>query len=259
MKRGGKYRPDGNEVVSKHFKIPVPLLELVVKEQLFNPFRLFIYLKVISTNGQIRITNQTIQRAAKDLKISPKTVHRHFKVLRKKNWIGQFKSGSYILRGFNKLRKMENAPGRTAVWFDPQTHLPVFKAFVISACLGQLVSRQRTNEWKERRLPENRRCISNVCNLPLPTHYPIACEAMAKIYDIAVGTAFNWKKEAQSAGFIEVQKILRPVTVDNKLEWQRVNPELANRLVYRGGKYFIQYPDKVCCLLKFTRRRSLQD
>lgn len=257
MKRRENQRRDRNEVAYTRFKIPLSLAERVLQNNLFAPFRLFIYLKVISTNGQILASRELYQRASKDLQISEKSVRRHFQMLRDKNWIGQFKSGSFILRSFDKLREMEKLPGKTAVWFDYKTHLPAFKAYIIGACLGKLAIKQRTNEWKERRLPEKRRSISNVRNLPLPTHYPIACAALAQIYGISVGTAFNWKQEAKQAGFIDIIHTLRPLPIDNKLEWQRTNPELAHRIIIRDNKYFIQYPDKVCSLLKFTRRKVL--
>jgi len=239
------------------FKIPVSILEIVRDQNLFAPFRLFMYFKTVSTNGQMRICPKTVSLAAADLCISEKTVKRHLDILQKRNWIGRFKSGGSIVRSFDKLRVMEKTTGKTAVWFDAQRHLKPFKEFVVSACLGNLISRNRAKLWRER-LPGDRKGTPNERKQPLPTSFPIACEAMRQIYDISIGTAFNWKQAAHKAGFITVKKILRRMHIDNALEWKRVHPDLAHRLIIRDDRYFIQYPDEVTCYLRFTRRRSLR-
>lgn len=236
----------------RFFKIPIPVLEKVVEHNLFAPFRFFMYCKTVS-NGQMRICPNTIRRASADLGISERTVKRHLEILQNRNWIGRFKSGGYIIRGFDKIRAMEKTTGRTAVWFDAKQHLKPFREFVVSACLGQLAKRQRTKLWKERRLPGSRRGTPRERKRPFPKCYPVACEAMKQIYGISIGTAFNWKESAHKAGFISVYKRLRPVRV----EWTFIYPELEQRLVKRGNRCFIQLPDKIKCNLKFTRCRCL--
>lgn len=236
----------------RFFKVPVSILEKVVEHNLFAPFRLFMYFKTVS-NGQMRIGTHTIQLAASDLEISERTVKRHIEILQKRNWIGRFKTGGYIIRGFDKLREIEKVSGRSAMWFDAKQHLNQFREFVVSTCLGHLVNKQRTKLWRDRHLPGKRRGTPNERKRPLPTSFPVACEAMVQIYGISIGTASNWKRHAQEAGFITVYKKLRPVSI----EWVEWKPQFHHRLVKRDDRYFIQYPDEVKCNLKFTRRRCL--
>lgn len=237
---------------TRFFNVPVGLLEIVLKEKFFAPFELLMYFKTESKSGQMRITTEAINKAAADLNVTPRTVRNNLKRLLKRNWIGRFRSGGYILRGFDKLRRMEKEWTRTAVIFDRNLHLKKFREFVIAACIGRLVSRQRARLWRER-LSGERKGTPNVRKQPLPTLFPIAGEAMAQIYGISVGTAFNWKNAAHKVGFITVEKILRPVHP----EWMRAFPDEAHRVIQRDGRYFLQYPDKVKCNLKFCRRRSL--
>lgn len=241
----------------RYFKIPVSILEIVREQNLFAPFRLFMYFKTVSTSGQMRITRHTIALAATDLGISEKTVNRHFQILKNRNWIGRLNSGSCIIRSFDKLRVMEKTDGRTAVWFDVERHLKSFREFVVSACIGRLISKQKAKLWRKKQLPGSRRGIPNERKSSLPTSFPVASEAMKKLFGISIGTAFNWKRDAHEAGFITVTKVLAPVTIDNVPEWKRVYPELAKRLIVRDDRYFIQHPDKVQCNLHFSRRRCL--
>ena len=195
------------EAIDTHrfFKIPVSILEIVMGHNLFAPFRLFMYCKTVS-NGQMRIYPETIRLASADLGISERTVKRHLEILQNRNWIGRFKSGGYIIRSFDKLRAMEKTTGRSAVWFDAKKHLKPFREFVVSACLSQLVKRQKTKLWRVTRLPGSRRGNPNERKRPLPTSFPVACEAMRQIYGISIGTAFNWKHNAHKAGFITIHK-----------------------------------------------------
>ena len=250
------------DVVSKRqfFKVPVPILEVVLKEGLFGPFRFFMYCKTVSTSGQMHFCPQTIRLAAKHLKISEKTVKRHLEILEKRNWIGRFDSGGRIIRSFDKLRKIEKLSGRSAVWFDAKKHLYPFRAFVVSACVAQLIIRQRTNNWRAREekresdfLPGSRRGKPIERKKLLPSFYPIACDAMRQIYGIALGTAFNWKKEAHNAGFIEVKKILIPISEG----WVHGNQNKAHHILRRGDRLLIQGTDQVRCNLRFTRRKWL--
>lgn len=241
----------------RFFKIPGSILEIVLVQKLFAPFRLFMYFKTVSTNGQMRICPKVIALAAADLKISEKSVKRHLNILVDRNWVGRFTSGGYIIRSFDKLRKIEKTVGRTAVWFDAQKHLNSFQEYVIASCITVLISKQRTKLWKAQELPGSRRGkpIERKSSA-FPTFYPIACEAMKQIYGISIGTAYNWKQAAHKAGFITVKKILRPTNVNNGQEARRANPEWAHRIIMRDNKYYIQYPDKVESYLKLTRRRS---
>lgn len=242
----------------RFYKVPVSILETVRADNLFAPFRLFMYFKRVSTSGQMQITTQTIKLAATDLGISEKSVKRHLEILQNRNWVGRFSSGGYIIRSFDKLRIIEKTAGRTAVWIDTKSHLKHIREFVVSACLGKLAHRQQGKLWREKCLSGSESGNPNECKqISLPTSYPIACDAMKQIYGISKGTAFNWKRDANEAGFITVYKKLRPVAIDNVLEWKRANPDYAHRLIKRDDRYFIQYPDKVKCNLKFTRRRSL--
>ena len=50
---------------------------------------------------------------------------------------------------------------------------------------------------------------------------------------------------------------LRPMRkIDNVKEWKRSYPDFAHRLIIRDNTHFVQYPDKVECLLSFCRTRN---
>lgn len=244
------------DIEGRYWHIPMGLLEIVAVERLTGPFKLFLYLKKVS-NGMISPRSHSFADAAKDLKISRRTVNRHLKKLIDRNWVGRFNSGVYIIRGFDKLRIMEGYPSRTAVTFDNKVDLPRTREFVQSACVAHLARKQRARLWRER-LKEDKRGASHEISQTLPTHFEIAAGALVKIFGISTGTAFNWKKQGKRHGYLDIVHVLRPMNITNGAEWKRVNPEQAHLLIRRDNKYFLQYPDKVMSKMRFCRRRTLQ-
>ncbi len=249
--------PVSENVENRFWHIPMGVLEVVAVNRLIGPFQLYLYLKKVSC-GQLSPGSKSFTQAAKDLKISTKTVKRRFVLLRERNWIGQLKSGTYVVRSWDKLRSLENCPSKAAVIFDKERDLSRTRAFVESACICYLVRKQSARLWREKRLPEGKRGTSRESNRPLPTFYFVANKALARIYGISIGTAFNWKRLGKSEGYLDLLPTLRPMFIDNGPEWKRVFPEQAHRLVLRDDMYFLQYPDKVKNNMTFCRRRCMK-
>lgn len=241
----------------ERFVVPLTILQIVAREQFFDEFQLFIYLKSISDGGLVM--NRTVLRsAAHYLDCHPKTVKRRLERLRERNWIGRFKCGVLILRSFNTLFRVENVRAyRTAVVFRIE-YLKNFTAFVVSACIGYLAISQKSRLYKQRktRRPGTKSGVPIPTKRVFPVFLPVACKYIAEIFGVAISTASEWKQLGVKAGFLNVEKQFEYVDIDNRLEYKRQGMGDDHLIVYRRGKYYRQGIDLVASLLTFKSRKK---
>jgi hypothetical protein len=248
---------DLGPITHRQFKIPYALIEVVATERLYQPFGLLLFLKAKS-RGCLKSRSQTLSEAATYFNKHERTIRRYVRILEKRNWIGRYDNGGYILRGFDKICGIEKIPRSKACVFTVKEHLPNTRAFIVGACIGHLSKGQKDKLWRERS-KEGKKGISHEIDQTLPTHFNVASRGIAKIFGVSVGTATNWKKEAKRQQYIDIVHTLRPLPEGiNGMEWKRAFPEFAHLLRIRGDKYFIQYPDKIGSKLTFCKRHSIK-
>ncbi len=256
--------------------IPVHLCDFVIRNKSFAPFRFYIYLKS-KCDGQVKMSFESKKQMAKELNISSRTIDNYLAALSARNWIGHNPcSGYYFIRGFNKVKEIEGLMGRRGAWLSVNKDIlnaRRFKAFVIGVSVGHLVN---TNKWKERckRGSEHFKGSSkhNSCK-HLPSHYPMACEAMAKIFGMSTSTASLYKATAHNYGFVQVKKNLKKIILGEEEQglsesvyhgdgidarfvgmYKSAFPEKAHRVRIKHGKLFLENPDLLLSCLEFSKR-----
>lgn len=232
--------------------MPLAICQRVAQDQFFDEFQLFVYLKSIC-DGHLRISKHVIKSAAYTLECHPKTIKRRLERLKQRNWIGTFKSGVNILRGFNALFGVENmVPFRTGVVFEVK-YLNLAKAFVVSGCIGYMAKYQWIKE--RRRLREGEKILAphHPAVTLLPAH-PVACRFIVGELGVSISTASEWKHLGEKAGFIKVEKRYTPAQIDRVKEYKRLELNDAHKIVFWEGQYCFQEPDVITPLLNFKTR-----
>lgn len=241
----------------ERFVVPLAILQIVAREQFFDEFQLFIYLKSISDGG-LKMNRAVLRSASHHLECHQKTVKRRLERLKKRNWIGTFKCGVLILRSFNELFRVEKIDHSQTAAIFYTSDLKKLTAFVVSACIGYLVIAQRAKLWKKRRghQPGAKKAIPIPPGASLPTSFPVACKYIADIFGVSISTASEWKRMGANAGFLSVEKQLEYVDIDNRMEYKRLGNEDDHFIVFRKGYYFYQGIDMVESLVGFKSRRK---
>lgn len=261
------------KIVNVKINVPLAFCEFAIRNKLLSSFRLYIYLKT-TCNGQILIDAKTKQTIAKDLHVTVKTITNQLKKLHERNWVGYNpKSGYYFIRGFNKVRDIEQFQGRRGVWIDTHKDFQTisrFRAFVMGAIIGQLsnVSKQRAKKTFEERRPEHIKGSSNHRLRPhLPLYYPVACHALASIYGISISTASRYKHEADEHGFIDLKKNFRRLALNGDPKeydaqfataYKASHPDEAHKIRIKNNKVYIQEADQVQARMNYTKKYRLR-
>ncbi len=256
------------DIANNKINFPLYLCEFAIHKKFFSPLRLYIYLKT-RCFGQLRITPKLKRVIAKDLSISVRHIDNLLDLLIKRNWIGYYQfSGYYYIRGFDKIREIEGLCGRRGVWLSVEKDInnsKIFKAFVIGAVVGRLAN---VSKYKERHKQELEHFTGssehNSCNAhSTSTHFPVSCEAMSKIFGIAISTASLYKKLASSYKFIEVKGNLKRIILGKSKKekdaefvnsYRASYPEIAHKIVVRKGKVFLQEADVVAARMEYTKK-----
>jgi len=236
------------------FNIPVDLCIHTLQNKLSRSFQLYILLKsscsgkrLITQNDRINFTNDL------DLKTA-KTINKHFNKLQSLNWIGYNpKSGYYFIRGFDRVKEIQNLDYRTAAEFDPK-EIKQFKAFIIGSVIGYLVNSQK----KDRRLEHQKARYNRSMPGRHPFYFPISSEVLANILNVSHVTALKYMKLAKKAGYIRIKKNnLEPtgVHVSHYQAYKRTFPEYNFRI--KDNYLWIQKANKFASNIHFkTRKKS---
>jgi hypothetical protein len=253
-----------------NFKINLPLsfCELAIRKKFFAPLRLYIYLKTVCA-GQIRLDTRAKSEIAKALNVEPKTIGNLLRKLQECNWIGHNpQSGYFFIRGFDKIRELEKLRGRRGVWVDVskdiQNHAR-FKALVTGAVIGQManVTKYKMREREKRESEHIKGSSNHRSRTTVPSHFPVACKAMASMLGIASSTASLYKELAARFQFIHVEKKWQrlALTGDPKerdaalaATYKASHPEIAHCVRIRDGKVYLQETDQVFPCLNYTKK-----
>lgn len=245
-----------------YYLVPLDLCEFVLRNKFFSPAQLYLCLKS-KCDGKIRITTKLKRELAKEIGCTVRTIENNLLKLQKRNWIGfNPKSRIYFIRGFETLRKMEGFQRRTGVWWKV-SYLKHTKAFFIGACLGYLSNRQKANKYnelkKEQSLSERKQEGSNQDRISLPTHYPIAAEAVSKIYGVSKSTAYQWKQLAKEQDFIDLRSNTKLISINPQdgYFFKVGYDEVSDHVFYdQFGRVWLKEIDKVAAKLEYKRRRK---
>lgn len=254
-------------IVNFKIHLPVSFCEFSIRNNFFAPLRLYVYLKAVCA-GQIKLDASTKMKIANELGVGIKTINNQLSKLEERNWVGYNPAtGNYFIRGFNKITDIEKLYGRQGIRIDVSKDIRVktrFKALVLGAIIGHLANVSKYKE-RERHKPEQSKWSSNHrLRHTAPSHFPVACHALASILNISISTASLHKRQAAEYGFIQVEKkILRyPLTRNpNKCDagyaagYKASHPEIAHRVRIINSKVYLQEADQVRPCLSYVKRR----
>ena len=262
-------------LTTHYLLVPVHICDLVIARKSFREFQIYMFLKA-KFSGQAKLTPADIESFARQLGISKDTIDNSITTLRKWNWIGYNpKSGYYFFRGFEKIKQIEKLRSRSAVWLA--THKDIrdfhrFKAFVIGVSFGNLVKKQKWGEVCKLNPEQLKGSSYHRLSKRLPSHFPLACNALAKIFNISVSTASVYKKLAKKYKFLSVRRNQKKITSFNLMDVEKKSlkgsgiparfvhdfkeayPEYAKRVRIKEGYLYLDEPDTAKPLMEFKRK-----
>lgn len=223
-----------------------------------------------------------MQAMAKELGMCARTAKNNIQKLTERNWLGfNPQSGYYFVRGFNKIREIEGLKGNRGVCLSVTkelNHKSKFRAFIAGAAIGNIAKKKK---WQARCAQESEHLMGSSNHHSgkhlLPSHYPIACQYLVKVFGISLRTASLYKKWAAKYGFIDVKKNLQKIILGSEeahlegtvLEGKGINaayaaiykkshPDIAHRVRRKKvkGKWllFLENTDTVQPCIEFTKR-----
>ena len=243
-------------MISHRIIIPINLCFEALNNKKVRDLQVFVWLKMHSS-GKIIITTEVLHKMKTDLGIkSVKTVKSSLSKLEMKKWITRSpKSGFYFIKSFERIRISENYIRRTGAEFNI-TDIKNFKGFLVSAVISHMISIQKRRLWKTER---SKRGSITVFHKP-HLFFPIANEALAKIFGISISTAYEWKKLAAKQGFIKIRKNfekVQNVTPAQINDFKKYGSLPADHLRIRKGKVVLQKPDLVFSKVQLRKRAKL--
>lgn len=237
-------------------KIPVELCEYVIRNNFYRPMQLYIYLK-LNTSGQVRSGDLRYDEIAKAIGLTTgRAVRNNMKLLLEKNWVGyNKKSKYYFIRGFKKIMQICGFSSKTAAVFDSVDILKL-KAFVSAVRIAYLINKQKRKKWAT----ELVKGCSNHIARSSSQYYPLANEALAKVLEISISTAYQLKLLASKAGYIHIKKTFQNTSfaASEASLFKRGHPEIAKKVITNTGNIQLQGIDMVAHSIKFSRRKKLE-
>lgn len=214
---------------------------------------------------------KTRAEIAQLLNVEPRTVSNLLKKLQKRNWIGHNPaSGYFFIRGFEKVRSIEEMRGLRGVLVDINKDIQEqerFKALIVGGVIGHMVNVGRYKKGREMQESEHIKVRSNHRSRnTVPSHFPVACTAIASMLGVASSTASTYKSLAAKYGFIQVEKKWQrlQLTEDSNIRdaalvaaFKASHPEIAHRVRILHGKAYIQETDHVMACLNYAKKWRL--
>jgi len=219
----------------------------------------YVYLKY-SCDGYFMLPKGSISCHASALKLSIPTFKKQLKELIRLKWIViNGKRKAYRVIGFVSLAKKLKFESYKAVEFE-QKNFQSFKEFIIASVLTYFMEFKRRNERKSE---YSKRC--SIMNLLSPSFsHTLPNKYLAKVLNISISTASEYKQLAADAGYVKIRKRFSklpiPITIPRKgliafLQETRINPLTVRKI---KGSYFEQKPDLIESKLEIKTKTNLK-
>ncbi len=245
-----------NTLKDRYILIPVEMCSFALSQKFIRPCQLYIYLKS-KCSGKIILHKKDLKLIAETLGLSSgRTIQNNLKILRQANWIGYNpKTNIYFIRSFDCVRTQHGFISRSCAEFDKR-EIKQFKAFLAGAIISNLVNSQRRGKW----ITERQKGRSNQIIRQPSVYFPVANLALAKVLNVSISTAFEFKKLAHKAGYIKLEKNFKDTRVNPKFAkaYKRNYSEIAHKIKFHQGKLMIQGIDTVFPCVRFKRRKKIE-
>lgn len=259
-----------------HLNIPIEIIECVFKHNMRKHFRLFLYLKYISS-GKIHRNCTAFRQARKILGIQDKrTFDKYIQALLNQNWIGfNPTSGIYFIRSFDYLRWQHSFHKKRVAQFDFKKDINDLDAFMFGAVVGDRIIRHMNfreyHKREERRIVTDKRGVARqILPSPFyPDHIGLSVKTMGNLLGMSQTRAYELKVRAEQAGYLicnnKFRVVVRLESPDKTIKSfiGRGDPELSKKIRFSkrivDGKKVIyvkeQLYDEVIPMITFKYRR----
>ena len=234
-----------------------------VREKFCKQLQVYLFLKFYCSGKTILNANLLHDIAAALGYKSIRTVNSHINDLIEKNWVGYNPESGYLfIRGFDKIRQMDNMPPRSAVIFY-YNDLKQISPCCFAGIIGYLVNTQR----RDRFLSGRKRGGSNHLRSLSQAYFPIANKALAKILNFSIASIVRYKHLAVQHGYISVKKSYQKTGITSKNQKElrsylaglrRAFPEDSKSIKIKGSELVQQKPDLYKHNLTYKRRKKIE-
>lgn len=181
-----------------YLKVPIEMIDFAFKERKISEVGSYLTSQLIYS-GKAKLNAKTKSEIANILSLEPRTIDRHFEYLLDRDWIGKdSKNGWIFFRGLNKVHEIEGFKyTKSALLF--RNNLVKLKGFFIGAIISNFIqSRGTGTDRKSRRSTQS-------C-------FPVSLTIVENLCHVKGKTAFNYRKLAESEGYIKMYPNLKQVT-----------------------------------------------
>ena len=261
---------------SKVLNIPIEVMTYVFVEDIRKPFRLFLYLKAVSS-GMLHKDSEEFQQAMDILDIKDvRSFRKYISALLNENWIGyDEKTGIYFIRGFQFIREQHAFIKRSTALFHIDSDIIDLDAFMFAAIVGDRINRlkyyREIQKKEDGRTATKRRGVAKQVLSPssIPDYAGMSVAAMGWPLKLSQTRSHELKVRAETNGYLKCNNMFREVVVMDKPDRSiksfigRGDPDLAKKIrIYtkkRGKKKVIiaaeQLHDEVIPLIDYKSYR----
>ena len=235
---------------------------LILQNNLENPFRFYLLLKLMYTSGKLKFTKQEIQFLALAIGVTTKTIRIYIKQLEELKWIQlNTKTKYYLIHSIDRLRKNNDWESRASIEFYFED-IHRIRAILGAAIYGYL-HKDFWRKVKRERVVQIKGCTYHALSSSFNYknhNAPISVYGVRKIFNISIAKISRLKTLSHNEGLIKVEKVYEKYDIDklHALMIKKYHPERTRNLIYKDGIYQLQQIDHILPLFDLRRRKKLE-
>lgn len=235
----------------------------VLQNNLENPFKLFVYLKLTYPSGKIQWIQKDKQFAQFFLLKHEKTINNNFKKLIELGWLYYDEEFEYYrLEALDKLRDERDWIQRRAYPFSFKdiSHIRATLGAILYTQLYKSYCRKHFKKRKSNVLKSESASKSFAVSADIKNFAEISINGVTDIFKLTKCKASRIKSSAAKHKLIEVKKQyhkLQPDEVNVAKKGAKYRGENQN-IIFKNGNYYLQHVDKIYSDLYFKKRKKLE-
>jgi hypothetical protein len=208
---------------SEVLNIPIELMSYVFEKDIRKPFRLFLYLKAVSS-GKLHKESEEFRLAMPVLGINDiRTFDKYIDALLRENWIGYNPAtGIFFIRSFKFIRQQHSFIKRRMAQFHLDSDIVDLDAFMFGSIVGDNILRHKDFREMEKkgdgRIATKKRGVAKHILPPssIPDYFGLSVSTMGKMTGLSQTRAHELKCRAEKAGYMKCNNKFREVTTLKK-------------------------------------------
>ena len=234
----------------------------VLQNNLENPFRFYLLLKLMYTSGKLKFNKEEIQFLAFTINVTTKTIKTYVRKLEKLKWIRlNTKTQYYLIHSIDRLRKNNDWESRASIEFY---FVDIFRIrAILGAAIYGYLHKDFWRKVKRERVVQIKGCTYHTLSSSFnyKAHKaPISIIGVSKLFKIPQAKTSRLKTLAAKEGLIEVKKqyIKYDISKFHALTIKKYHPDRTRNLIYKDGIYQLQQIDLILPLFDIRRRKKLE-